>query len=126
MKRNRRALALGAAMMLAVAMLSACGGEKDFPGTWNIYEVEMENLTLGTDEIESASGEEGLYFELAEDGTGTFQFLGETNEITWTDDGSGTATITGDGISMTAEINSDQDLVVTSTSTNVTYVCQSA
>lgn len=95
-------LSMFVGLVLAICMLSACGGKSDekYVGKWISVTGEAYGVTLTGEDVN------GFGLELKEKGKGVLTVDGESEDVKWENDGN-KITITAEGTDMNAVVEND-------------------
>ena len=83
MKRTMKIMLSALLIVSLLVCLVACGGSKGPSGKYNLVSMESDGMTIDGDTLKSMGME--VTIEFKDDGTGTIDFMGESEDFTWKD-----------------------------------------
>lgn len=83
MKRTMKIMLSALLIVSLLACLVACGGSKGPSGKYTLVSMEAEGMSFDEDTLKTLGME--ITIEFKDDGTGSLDFMGETEEFTWKD-----------------------------------------
>lgn len=83
MKRTMKIMLSALLIVSLLVCLVACGGGKGPSGKYNLVSMESDGMTIDGDTLKSLGME--VTIEFNSDGTGTIDFMGESEDFTWKD-----------------------------------------